>query len=1478
MYTSRSRGPSRLAASARSLFVCAGVGLVIALLLEACTDDVPTALADPDLPSAAAKGVNRDDTRIVLDPHWLTLDRIGASGTLTATVIDAAGDTVWNARVTWASADAAIATVNATGRVTAVALGSTQVTATYDSATAAATVEVALPLTDREILEVLYEATEGDNWTNNTNWLTDRALSEWHGVGVSEGRVAYLELRNNNLVGTIPPELGGLDKLFILYLSENRLSGTIPAELSKFTGIRDLFLGYNAELGGRLPRELGYTGGLEYFSISSTNISGPVPLTFANLELTRFYFDRDGVCIPAELEAWLKTVPATEDRYQLCTDEIVIDPPSLLIEAPPFGDTARFTAAVINAAGDTVPDVTITWTSADTSIATVDSTGLVTSVDYGTTQVSATANSLTATAEVKVEFAITDRQVLDSLYRVTGGENWTDTTSWLSDAPLSEWAGVETNQAGKVAGLSLGGNNLTGSIPTVIGELDDLVTLDLSQNGLTGRIPRQLGQLEQLRDLLLHENALEGRLPPQVGRMAGLRYIHIGSNQLSGVVPSSFNDLALDTLFAAGSGVCLPPSLDNWFAGIAQSDEMDRCMASIAIKVVDQPSLNFYAIGETATLSATFVSAEGDSTEAVAATWTSGNSAIASVDAGGRVTARGDGSTEVTATYHSTTGSIAVDVALPESDRDVLEILYDKTYGDGWTDGTNWLSDKPLSEWAGVETDDNSRVVSLSLDGNNLRGPIHPSVGQLDQLAALDLSRNWIVGSIPGEVGDLGLLRELVLSVNGIVGELPAELGNLDSLRTLNVAATSMSGLIPGSFADLDLESFLINGTELCLPPSLSGWLDSIPQTDDPSECAGQVSVDPATVTFGAIGDTVRLTATVVGPEGAVVQSPALTWTSGDTSVARIDTTGLVTARYIGVTTVTVIYDPVTAGSVEVAVKLPGSDRVALEALYRATGGGDWTDNTNWLSDEPLEEWHGVGVDGNGRVNDLSLRDNNLTGRIPGAIGLLDRLFTLFLSNNPLTGPIPSAIGRLRGLRDLSLRNTGLDGPLPPEMGDMSGLEYLDVTGSAFSGPLPETFTNLTVEQFYHGNTSLCVPRSLADWYEALGNDDPLPCIPETADRDVLFTLYHGTGGSEWNYQENWLSEQSLNTWEGILTDEEGYVTEIFIPWNNLTDSIPPELGNLARLEVLALYGNQLTGRIPPELGRLTRVHELSLSSNKLEGPIPPELGGMVSVDTMYLSGNNLSGPIPAEFGNLVNLEQLAIFENELSGPLPAEFGKLKKLKALLAADNKFEGPLPPELGDMTSLEDISLSRNEITGAIPPELAKLQALTYLGLGDNELTGLIPPELGNLASLDGLFLMRNELSGSIPPELGKLSKLETMWIFANQFTGPIPAELGNLSSLKDLVISTNQLTGSIPPELGKLSALEGMYLMRNNLTGPIPPELGNLSNLETLWLFQNELSGSNPCRTRQSFRARGSGRERQQADWTHTTGTRPTVVA
>ena len=84
----------------------------------------------------------------------------------------------------------------------------------------------------RDALVDLYNSTDGDNWTDNTNWCSDKPVGEWYGVtATSEGVVKELRLYNNNLTGQLPPSLASLENMDNLYLFNNRLSGEVPQEV-----------------------------------------------------------------------------------------------------------------------------------------------------------------------------------------------------------------------------------------------------------------------------------------------------------------------------------------------------------------------------------------------------------------------------------------------------------------------------------------------------------------------------------------------------------------------------------------------------------------------------------------------------------------------------------------------------------------------------------------------------------------------------------------------------------------------------------------------------------------------------------------------------------------------------------------------------------------------------------------------------------------------------------------------------------------------------------------------------------------------------------------------------------------------------------------------------------------------------------------------------------------------------------------------
>ena len=134
--------------------------------------------------------------------------------------------------------------------------------------------------------------------------------------------------------------------------------------------------------------------------------------------------------------------------------------------------------------------------------------------------------------------------------------------------------------------------------------------------------------------------------------------------------------------------------------------------------------------------------------------------------------------------------------------RDALVTLYNATSGDNWANNDNWLSDKPLGEWHGVDVDDSGGVVRLSLSFNELAGPIPAELGNLSNLETLYLGFNELAGPIPAELGSLSNLESLNLSNNRLTGTIPGELGSLSNLESLNLSSNELTG-IPGELGNL---------------------------------------------------------------------------------------------------------------------------------------------------------------------------------------------------------------------------------------------------------------------------------------------------------------------------------------------------------------------------------------------------------------------------------------------------------------------------------------------------------------------------------------------------------------------------------------------------------------------------------------------------------------------------------------------------
>ena len=609
-----------------------------------------------------------------------------------------------------------------------------------------------------------------------------------------------------------------------------------------------------------------------------------------------------------------------------------------------------------------------------------------------------------------------------------------------------------------------------------------------------------------------------------------------------------------------------------------------------------------------------------------------------------------------------------------------------------------------------------------------------------------------------------------------------------------------------------------------------------------------------------ALGQTRRIRARVIDQTGFPLTGTSLVWSSTDTTVATVDSTGLVTATGQGEADITA-FAGASVGTLRIAVR-QRPFRLVLSASSITLSVGATYQLTYTV------------YDANGHLMpDASVYYVVLAGS--KSVVQVDRATGLITALKEGTGTVHAYAG--------GLTNTGIVEVTVVAEGTIvqPAVTSVSISPSSFTMAVQDTLrfvaeatdedgdvvtdavftwssSDESVVDVDSDGLATALKRGLATISASARSASAHAKLTVTpSERTSLAALYEATDGTNWTNASGWLGDVPLDEWFGVTVDDQGRVTGLALSSNNLEGAIPPALGGLAWLETLDLGGNPLSGPIPRELSRLD-LKTLILDDTKTCVPETDEiiswLDGMPQARVTGYCGEQDRAVLIA-FYNATNVPDWKFNEgwateaplNEWFGVTTDRDGRVVGYKSNYGiACNSISGSIPPVLGNLEKLEFLDLGCNRLTGTIPPELGNLKRLKFLSLRGNYLSGPLPSELGNLVKLEDFHLYFNRnLDGPIPPELGNLAKLDTLILSGNNLSGPIPTELGSLSNLERLSLSGNNLSGSIPSELSDLANLQELNLSRNQLTGPIPSELGNLSNLEYLYLGENSLSGEMP---------------------------------
>jgi Leucine-rich repeat (LRR) protein len=1128
--------------------------------------------------------------------------------------------------------------------------------------------------------------------------------------------------------------------------------------------------------------------------------------------------------------------------------------------------------------------------------------------------------------------------------------------------------------------LVLGGNAFTGTIPAAFTRLEHLKqlsirnlkdTMELSGPGLSGPLPAFDTQAH-VKILHLNHNALTGTIPSNLlenfdGAASQTLNVNVTHNLLTGVLPAGLQrfsklniDVTANRLTGYEDGMCQD---ENFTASSKMGDWMGGAVADFGCEAIMCYADARSPLGRTTEHWECFpcsmdgfneYDTDDNDDYYVDDDDLADDDGIESEtgDGGGRTRrgrhrrqqqqrrallvarslaqdkdqgtdADGDGFIDMThylgkteceyisqdnSTILDSTGDKLNDEDLYNNERAILIDLYNALGGANWEYRDHWLEDdKGICVWYGITCAvvdgveaGNSGVSRIALDGNNLIGTLLPTVYELPDLVELSLMRNNVFVTFE----NISLAENLeTLQLEGV--HMPADtetklqgLEQATRLKKLVLSDNALGGKFP-----MDNFAPLTRLTELLL---------------DDNEFTGKLPKD-----ISLLNQMERFDVTRNNLEG---QLPSFRkW-------KRLRILDLSDNKWTGTMP-------------ESLSEMPNLEVLAI------FGRGNLADgDKNPGIGGPLPEFH-LCPD----LTEIYLEDNQLTGTISSnfleSVNQTDRDIYISLSRNQINGTVPANLQRFDRL-SITLEHNNIKG-IATELctkNDWMDGEVENYGCDAILCPVGKYRNDIGRATTLLGDCQPCY--ELQESSLILGHTK---CHEADDEKKILKALFDQTGGPNWRDNKNWGDNSvGICEWYGILCiDEDNDVSSgvlaLTLEDNGLVGTMVSEVFQLPFLEELDVARNKgfkmlfdgvkdaksllkvEASGTPIELNHLQNAEQLQYldaSNGGLQGPFPQELLSLKRLVNVDISFNDLSGSVPSEVGKWTNLTFFYLNDNRFDQDIPSEIGTLSKLKDLDLSGNHFEGRLPKSLNDLenlymlnaksqtnadtgapsltgpllsfpkaTDLTEIYLAGNALTGSFPSDFIKsssarqnANSTVYVDLKNNLIEGTLPADLAEFHKLI-LDLANNRIEG-IPSELCEKDQwqdenvdrfacaailcpkghyVENMGRQVNRedpctdcnipgatpFMGstscvsqsedvgrPILTRLYKNCNGKNWIKQDNWINPNVHVcewqgvECDDVKIITGISLGANNLKGPIPADIWKIPGLEKLWLYGN----------------------------------------